>query len=158
MISLFFFLYSWGKICSATCWIKLKYMNMSHHHMVFLDIELRCNTLCALAGESKGGGCLCDRWRAEKHCHSAHEPASRTRQEVFIYTYIVCICYTYIYIYYTYINIYTYMFICIYVYIYTYIHICIYWVYIYIACESIQAYIYVVCESRTGREVWHQYR
>jgi len=102
----FFFLYSWGKICSATCWIKLKYMNMSHHHMVFLDIELRCNTLCALAGESKGDGCLCDRWRAEKHCHSAHELASRTRQEVFIYTYIVCICYTYIYIYYTYINIY----------------------------------------------------
>ena len=64
------------------------HMNMSHHHMIFLDIELRCNTLCALAGESKGGGCWCDRCRAERHCHSAHQVTSRTRQEVFIYTYI----------------------------------------------------------------------
>ena len=91
--------------------------------------------LCALAGEGKGGGCWCDRWRAERHCHSAHGLASRTRQEVFIYTYIVYICYTCIYIYYTYINIYTYMYICIYVYICIYIYI---YMYVYIEYTYIQ--------------------
>ena len=55
---------------------------------------MRCNTLRA-TGESKGAGCLCDKWCVRWHCRSAHELASRTprdsrreHEKVWIYLYI----------------------------------------------------------------------